>query len=35
LAAEDKKEVSLEVTEIVINCPVTRSASGQALKGVR
>lgn len=35
LAAEDKKHVSLEVTDIVVNCPVTRSASGQALRGVR
>ena len=35
LAAEDKKEVTLEVTEIVWNCPVTRGAKGQALKGVR
>lgn len=35
LAAEDAKQVSLEVTDIVVNCPVTRSASGQALKGVR
>ena len=35
LAAEEKREVSLEVTDIVVNCPVTRSASGQALKGVR
>lgn len=35
LAAEDKKQVSLELTDIVVNCPVTRSASGQALRGVR
>ena len=35
LAAEEKKELALELTDIVVNCPVTRSASGQALKGVR
>lgn len=35
LAAEEKKELSLEVTGIVVNCPVTRNAGGQALKGVR
>jgi hypothetical protein len=35
LAAEEKKQVSFEVTDIVVNCPVTRSASGQALGGVR
>ena len=35
LAAEEKKEVALEVTDVVVNCPVTRGAKGQALKGVR
>ena len=35
LAAEAKKEVALEVTGIVVNCPVTRTTKGQALKGVR
>jgi hypothetical protein len=35
LAAEEKKELTLEITDIVVNCPVTRIASGQALKGVR
>lgn len=35
LSAEQKKELTLEVTNIVINCPVTRSASGQKLRGVR
>lgn len=35
LAAEEKKELVLEVTKIVINCPVTRVHGGQALKGVR
>ncbi len=35
LAAEENKELTLEITGIVVNCPVTRNASGQALKGVR
>lgn len=35
LAAEERKEVALEVTDIIVNCPVTRSAGGQTLKGVR
>ncbi|MDZ7856862.1 hypothetical protein [Sphaerotilus sp.] len=35
LAAEEKSEVALEVTDIVVNCPVTRAAGGQALRGVR
>ena len=35
LAAAEKKEVALEVTDIVVNCPITRSAKGQALRGVR
>lgn len=35
LAAEDKQELSLEVTDIVVNCPVTRSDRGPSLKGVR
>lgn len=35
LAAEEKKEVVLELTDIVVNCPITRSEKGQALKGVR
>ncbi len=35
LAAEEAKEVSLEVTDIVVNCPITRSGRGQSLKGVR
>jgi hypothetical protein len=35
LAAEERKELSLEVTEIVINCPVTRAHGGLALRGVR
>ncbi len=35
LVAEDKRELSLEITNIVINCPVTRDSRGQALRGVR
>jgi hypothetical protein len=35
LAAQENKEVSLEVTDIVVNCPITRSGSGQSLRGVR
>ena len=35
LEAEDRKELSLEVTNIVVNCPITRDSSGQALRGVR
>lgn len=35
LAAEERGDVSLEVTDIVVNCPVVRSAEGQALRGVR
>jgi hypothetical protein len=35
LAAQDKKQVELEVTDIVVNCPVTRASAGQALRGVR
>jgi len=35
LAAQDRRELSLEVTDIVVNCPITRDSSGQALRGVR
>lgn len=35
LAAEDRNEVELENTRIVVNCPVIRNATGQKLKGVR
>lgn len=35
LAAEDAKEVTLELTDIVVNCPVIRASNGQALLGVR
>ena len=35
LAAAERGEVSLRVTDIVVNCPVVRSADGKALRGVR
>lgn len=35
LAAEEKGLVSLKVTDIVINCPVTRAVGGGGLTGVR
>lgn len=35
LAAQERNEVELESTNIVINCPVIRNAAGQKLKGVR
>lgn len=35
LAAEDKGEVTLNITQVVANCPVVRVADGQALQGVR
>jgi hypothetical protein len=35
LQAEERREVSLELTDIIVNCPVTRGEAGQALKGVR
>jgi hypothetical protein len=35
LASQERKEISLEVTGIVVNCPVTRAQGGQALRGVR
>jgi hypothetical protein len=34
LAATDSGELSLEVTGIVINCPITRSVDGLPIKGV-
>jgi len=34
-SAEEAGEVRLEVTRVVVNCPVTRSADGRALRGVR
>jgi hypothetical protein len=35
LAAHESKQVTLETTDIVINCPITRAANRQALRGVR
>jgi hypothetical protein len=35
LAAQERNEVVLEKTPIVVNCPVIRSATGHQLKGVR
>ena len=35
LQAEEKGELKLEVTGIVVNCPVTKAGQGQALRGVR
>ena len=35
LSAAERKELTLDITGIVINCPVTRLSNGQALKGVR
>lgn len=35
LAAEARGEVQLTVTDVVVNCPVTRGADGRALRGVR
>ena len=34
LDAQDKGQLTLELTDIVINCPVVRDAGGQALRGV-
>ncbi|MBV8604436.1 MAG: hypothetical protein JO224_07105 [Pelomonas sp.] len=35
LAAAERGELRLEITDIVVNCPVTRSPDGAFLKGVR
>lgn len=35
LAAQERGDVSLELTDIVVNCPVVRSADGASLRGVR
>lgn len=35
LAAADAGELLLSVTDIVVNCPITRPAEGPALRGVR
>ena len=33
LRAVDDHELSMELTQIVVNCPITRSVDGQAIKG--
>ena len=35
LAAEENGDVSVTVTDIVVNCPITREIGGQARHGVR
>ena len=35
LAAADAGELLLSVTDIVVNCPITRPAEGPALRGAR
>jgi hypothetical protein len=35
LAAEERGELTLEITSTVVNCPVTRGVDGVALRGVR
>jgi hypothetical protein len=35
LRAADLGEVRLDVTRVVVNCPITRSIDGQPLRGVR
>lgn len=35
LAAEEAGQLALEVTNIVVNCPVTRAVGGEGLAGVR
>lgn len=35
LAAEERGEVSLRITNIVANCPIVRSADGASLSGAR
>ena len=35
LEAEDRQELLLTITNIVVNCPVTRDVQGKALPGVR
>ena len=35
LAAEERGELSLDLTGIVVNCPITKEVGGQALRGVR
>jgi len=35
LDAAEKGELALDVTDVVVNCPITRSVDGLPLKGVR
>ena len=35
LSAAEADEVSLDVTNIVVNCPITRSIDGRAIRGAR
>ncbi|MDZ4076685.1 MAG: hypothetical protein U1E04_18265 [Hylemonella sp.] len=35
LAAQERGELALQVTDIVANCPITRSVDGLTLKGLR
>jgi len=35
LAAEDAGQVRLDLTDIVVNCPVTKAVGGEGLTGVR
>ena len=35
LQAQEKGELALEITGIVVNCPVIKAGQGQALRGVR
>lgn len=35
LRAADANELSLEMTPIVVNCPITRSVDGRSIKGAR
>lgn len=35
LAAEERGELVLDVTSIVVNCPITKEVGGQGLRGVR
>jgi hypothetical protein len=35
LSASDAQELSLQITDIVVNCPITRSVDGQAIRGVQ
>jgi hypothetical protein len=35
LAAEERGELSLDLTAIVVNCPITKEVGGQGLRGVR